>query len=118
MADLVCVGVSGTRYDYFATPANPIWKQASGNYTFMKKTATGWTMLYAGQCDDFSKRMPNHDRWADAIARGVTHVFSHVGSADEMIRKKEERDIIQACNPPMNVQHRTTAARGFGGLIP
>ena len=116
MSDFFCVGVSGIRYDYFTVPPNPIWKQAPGNYIFVKQAAGSWKLLYAGQCDDFSKRMPRHDRWAEAVTLGVTHVFSHTGSAEENVRKTEERDIIQAHNPPMNVQHRTDGRSGFGGL--
>lgn len=118
MADLVCIGVSGIKYGYFTTPANPQWKKAPGNYVFTKQTAAGWLILYAGQCDDFSTRMSNHDRIADAVSLGGTHIFSHVGNPKETIRKMEERDIIQAYNPPMNVQHRTTDGRGFGRVTP
>lgn len=116
--DIVCTGDSGTKYYYHTTPANPQWRKSPGNYIFTKQTATGATILYAGQCDDFSIRMPNHERLADAVALGATHIFSHVGDANETVRKMEERDIIQAYNPPMNVHHRTTGTRGFGRSIP
>ena len=116
VSDFFCVGVSGVRYNYFTAPPNPVWIQAPGNYIFVKQTSNSWILLYAGQCDDFSKRMPGHDRWSEAVRLGVTHVFSHTGSADENVRKTEERDMIQAYNPPMNVQHRTDGRSGFGGF--
>jgi hypothetical protein len=114
MSDFFVVGASGIRYDYFATPPNPQWKQAAGNYVFVKQTASAWIILYAGQCDDFSKRMPNHERWSDAIALGVTHVFTRTSNGGEAVRKKEEQDIIQGHNPLMNVHHRTDGRSTMG----
>jgi hypothetical protein len=39
----------------------------------------------------------------------VTRIFGHVTAGGEDARKREERDLIAAYNPPMNVQHRTNA---------
>lgn len=114
MSDFFVIGASGTRYDYFSTPPDPVWKKAPGNYIFVKQTGSAWIVLYAGQCQDFSLRIPNHDRWDAAVALGITHVFSHVGNANEDVRKAEERDIIQGHNPPMNVQHRIDRRNVWG----
>jgi hypothetical protein len=76
-----------------------------------------------GECEKFSDRIPRHDRWDEAVREyGVTQIFSRINPDGVDARRREERDIIQAYNPPMNVQHRTNhlqsmqQAGGIAGL--
>lgn len=104
-------GISGKTYRYFPfnDPTNAAGiKSEAGNYVFVKETAPGYFVpLYFGVADDLSARVPNYERWKDAIKAGMTQVFAHIQS-DANARLVEERDLIQKWNPTLNVQHRTT----------
>ncbi|CAN1721194.1 GIY-YIG nuclease family protein [Hyphomicrobium sp. 1Nfss2.1] len=112
MADTVdWPGLSGTRYRYWflATPsvASSI-HSVGGNYAFVTQLPNGnFYPLYFGKADDLSARIPNHERWAEAVQRGATFVMAHSTPAGDAARCAEERDLIQRWNPVLNVQHRT-----------
>jgi hypothetical protein len=123
--ETVFTGLSGFSYlPYMAADLAAPWNPVPGNYAFirLKNTLTGsFDILYFGECASFSARPmpPGHDRWDDAVKLyGATHVLCHVNLAEEWVRKEEERDLIAAYNPPMNVQHRTgiAGALGLGAL--
>jgi hypothetical protein len=77
---------------------------------FAKFMGTGWYIRYVGQCSDASDRFTNHERWNEAVRdHGVTHVLTHISAPNQTVRETEERDLIQAFDPPMNVQHRPSA---------
>lgn len=93
-----------------------IWHDKPGNYLFCKWNGQTWAIQHAGECTSFRTRMPSHERWPEALRDyGVTQAFSHINEGGEGARQTEERDIIQAYNPPMNVHHRTDGL-GTGGL--
>jgi hypothetical protein len=82
------------------------WNNVCGVYLFVKDNLFGPTkILYVGRTTSFADRMPNHDRWAEAQAMGATGILamscSLIGAA------AIERELIEAFNPPLNVQHRT-----------
>jgi hypothetical protein len=62
--------------------------------------------LYFGVAEDLKTRIPNHERWADAISAGMTHVMAHSTQGGEQVRCAEEVDLIQYWQPVLNVQHR------------
>ena len=123
--ETVFTGLSGFRYlPYKLADLAAPWNPVPGNYGFirLKSAITGtFDILYFGECASFSARPmpPNHEKWESAVRMyGATHVLCHVNLAEEQIRKEEERDLIAAYNPPMNVHHRTgiAAAPGLGAL--
>lgn len=106
-------GISGKSYRYFKVdnPRSATALQAvPGNYAFLKKlpNGTSYEALYIGQADNVQARLPNHERWNDALRAGATLVVAHSTQGGEAARLAEERDLIAKWNPPLNVHHRTT----------
>jgi hypothetical protein len=105
-------GATGAAYRYWflETPKSPSSiKDEGGNYAFVKQLSNGtFVPLYFGVADSLRNRIPNHDRWNDALRAGATHVMAHTTQAGEAARIAEERDLIRGWNPPLNVHHRTT----------
>ena len=116
MKPLIVTGVSGTQYKYFPLDINADWFEVPANYMFGRLDVGGWFVAYIGQCNNARDRLPCHERWAEAVKQhGVTYVLSHGASADENVRLQEERDLIQALAPPMNVQGQNAFRRGLFG---
>jgi hypothetical protein len=104
-------GVTGSyRYYKVEQPRNAGSIQAlPGNYAFLKQLANGsFEVLYVGQAANAKERLPNHERWNDAVKAGMTMVVAHSTQGGETVRLAEERDLIAKYNPPLNVHHRTT----------
>src|SRR5579863_1203396 len=105
-------GMSGQSYRYLFldNPRLPAAiKSVGGNYAFVKQLSNGkFTPLYFGIADDLSARIPNHERWPDAIRAGATHVMTHTTPSGASAREAEERDLIQRWDPPLNTHHRRT----------
>ena len=128
ITNIVCTGVSGAQYEYHPAMPGSFWLDKPGNYLFCRWTLQGWVIQYVGECQSFSVRMPSHERWDEAVRDyGVTLAFSHLTGGGADVRQREERDLIQAYDPPMNVQHRpnplsgmqpTELANRLGGLSP
>lgn len=80
------------------------WNATPGVYIFVIWNGYRYVPLYVGQTDDFSRRMPNHERWREAVGRGANHIFAKVvpRQAD---RDALERYLIQQLKPPMNVHY-------------
>jgi hypothetical protein len=77
---------------------------------FGKRLPNGnYLPVYIRQADGLKQRVPNHDRWNDAVKAGATHVMSQTTPAGEMARLAEERDLIGHWNPPLNTQHKTAS---------
>ncbi|MBB3396896.1 hypothetical protein FHT71_003583 [Rhizobium sp. BK060] len=120
MADYIdWPGHQGTyRYWFLDSPAVPSSiKKEGGNYMFAKPTQAGWVPVYIGVADDLSSRVPYHDRWADAVRAGATHVLAHV-QPNATHRASEERDLISYWSPPLNTHHRQapTVPGGLGSV--
>lgn len=102
-------GRSGKTYRYyfidFTRPIDPV----AANYTFVKRLANGnYWPLYFGETDD-AKTRPlgvGHERWAEAIAAGMTNVMARATQGGERVRQAEERDLIERWQPVLNIQHR------------
>ena len=105
-------GLSGQSYRYWflSNPRVPAAiKSVAGNYAFVKQLPNGnFVPLYFGIADDLSNRIPNHERWSDAVRAGATHVMTHTTPSGASARESEEKDLIQRWNPPLNTHHRRT----------
>ncbi len=104
-------GLSGSKYRYWFLPGiNGPFKAEGGNYTFVRPSGSGlWLPVYFGETNDFSTRLPDHERWADALRAGATHIMAHTTPAGERVRLNEETDLIKRWNPPLNAQMRRTS---------
>ena len=87
--------------------SNEDWNDVPGLYIFaIQEPPRGdWHSLYVGQADSFSKRLPNHERWHEAVRNGATHIHAIVVKS-QSDRDLWERMLIQHLQPPMNIQHR------------
>lgn len=96
------------RYWFHATPRDAATiKNEPGNYVFVRRQTDGsYLPLYFGIADSLKNRVPNHERWNDAIRAGVTHVMMHTTQGGEQVRAAEERALIARWNPPLNTHHR------------
>jgi hypothetical protein len=105
------VGKFGMTYRYWNLPN---WtaagiKALAGNYVFAKQLPDGsYLPLYFGEAGDLQARIPTHERWAETVRLGATHILAHTTQGGETARQNEERDLIQYWNPALNVQHRVT----------
>jgi hypothetical protein len=104
-------GVSGASYGYWIVdqPRVPSGLLAvGGNYAFLKKLANGnWLPIYVGQAANLQDRLPNHERFEDAVRAGATLVVAHSTPNGEPARLAEEKDLVAKWNPVLNVHHRT-----------
>jgi excinuclease UvrABC nuclease subunit len=82
---------------------NQGWNHVGGIYifTFLKKE--GWFPLYVGQASDFAERLPNHERLAEAVRLGATHIHAAV-VATQKDRDAWEAALIRHLQPQMNEQ--------------
>lgn len=82
---------------------NENWNKLAGLYIFAYNThKEKWVALYVGQTDDFSSRLPNHERLYEAIQRGATHIHALVVPQTDM-RDEYEKLLIKNLQPSMNV---------------
>lgn len=106
-------GQSGTSYRYWFVSSPHVASginAVGGNYAFVRRLPNGnFVPLYFGQADDLQARIPNHERFDNALRAGATHVMAHTTPAGEQARLNEERDLIQKWNPVLNTQHRKTS---------
>jgi len=97
---------NGQSLSFHVYSENKGWKKIPGLYIFAFEGKAGsWHALYVGQTDDFSSRLPTHEKLNEAVQRGTTHVHAlHVASQFE--RNRLERMLINHLQPPMNEQLR------------
>lgn len=83
------------------------WRDVPGVYVFAERDVTdgGWMAWYIGQADSFKDRIPNHERWDEAVECGATHVHAIV-IEDEARRDSAESALIEHYQPPLNTHHR------------
>jgi excinuclease UvrABC nuclease subunit len=86
--------------------SNQNWNKVAGLYIFSYQTINGtWFPLYVGETDDFSSRLPSHERLNEAIQHGATHIHALTVPL-ETDRVKWEKALIQHLQPPMNIEYR------------
>jgi hypothetical protein len=100
-------GLSGKEYKYWIYPIGTSFKKEPGNYIFAKETRSGyWLPCYIGQTENLDERLGDHEKEACAKRNGATHIQTHLASGGEVVRKAEEKDLIQKRKPPCNEQLR------------
>jgi hypothetical protein len=97
---------NGESLDFTVYDQNEGWNKVAGLYIFSYLGTNGlWQALYVGQTDDFSSRLPSHEKLNEAVRRGATHIHALVVS-QAASRDKWEQMLIQNPQPPLNVQLR------------
>lgn len=82
------------------------WHDVAGIYIFCGITPQNqWKPYYIGQADSFLNRIPNHERWDEAVQLGATHVHAMVVS-EAVNRDAIEQALIRSFQPVLNTQHR------------
>ena len=96
-------GQSGRRYDYTVHDFDIQFTHAPGNYIFAGVVGGYWRAMYIGESSDLGHRLTEwHEKRADAIGRGATHIHAHRNYDGPQERRAEERDLILAHHPPCN----------------
>jgi len=97
---------NGETLEFTVYEPNATWNSVAGLYIFAYRTdATHCRALYVGQTEDFSSRIPSHDRWHEAARRGATHIHALVVPL-AATRDRWEEMLIQNLHPQMNAQLR------------
>lgn len=82
------------------------WREVGGLYVFagLEEDWQGqsqWLAMYIGRCQAFSKRLPNHEKWPEAVLLGATHIHAMV-ETNAFRRKSLEEDLIEEYQPYLN----------------
>ena len=96
---------SGLTLEFTMYSKNGEWNKVAGLYIFAYNDGQYWRALYVGQTDDFSSRIPNHEKWDLAVQRGATHIHAVVVPLAAR-RDTLEQLLIAHLQPPMNEQHK------------
>ena len=97
-------------FDFQAFNMDGQWNGTAGVYMFVRPSHNGnLDVLYVGLCESFANRMPNHDRWDEAVRLGANSVHAVV-VPDKATREALEKHLIQQFQPQLNTQH-------LGGLF-
>jgi excinuclease UvrABC nuclease subunit len=81
------------------------WQKVAGLYIFAYFDGKLWRPVYIGKTEDFSSRLPNHERWDEALQIGATHVHA-LAVPLEASRDTWERRLIEEHQPLLNEQYR------------
>ena len=81
------------------------WNKVAGLYIFTYDDGQYWRPLYVGQTNDFSTRIPSHERFEEAVRNGATHIHAVVVE-QQANRDRWEKLLISAHLPPLNEQHK------------
>lgn len=96
-------GASGAHYSFAVTDTRAAVRSVPAVYMFACRAVGGWKVLYVGECADLKSRLRNNQIWEEAVRWfGATHILIYSASKNEAARKRIERDLVQAKNPPMN----------------
>jgi excinuclease UvrABC nuclease subunit len=90
-----------TSYDTKTTT----WNAVAGLYIFAYFDGQYWRALYVGQTNDFSSRIPSHERVAEAFRLGATHIHATV-VPQAAKRDTLEKSLISHLQPRLNEQHK------------
>ena len=93
-------------YNFEIYPPNTQWNDVGGVYVFAGQAPNGrWNAYYIGKCDSFRNRLPNHERWNEAVRLGATHIHAMTVS-QEATRQAIEEALIQWAQPTLNTQKK------------
>lgn len=94
-----------TEFTVFSPPRVE-WYETSGIYIFTGVNSSNfWKALYIGQTDSFATRLPSHERWAEAVRLGATHIHAAVVPLAAN-RDRLEQALIAKYQPILNTHHR------------
>jgi len=96
---------NGQTLNFAVYGSNVTWNKVAGLYIFAYYDGQYWQALYVGQTDDFSSRIPSHEKWDTAVRRGATHIHAAV-VPQEATRDTLEKRLIAHLQPPMNEQYK------------
>lgn len=107
IADATFKGKAG-EYSFEVYPADQRFNAVGAVYIFTKRVvgADGkgtHTLLYIGETEDLSSRIPNHEKWPCVTRNGVNCICVHVDS-NSRSRLAKETDLRAATNTPCNDQ--------------
>lgn len=95
---------NGDKIEFTIYAENKNWNNVAGVYIFSHQASSGsWLALYVGQTDDFSARLPSHEKLNEAIRHGATHIHAAAIPLASN-RDKVEKMLIQHLQPPLNTQ--------------
>ncbi len=86
-------------------PKTTTWNSSAGLYIFAYYNGQHWQALYIGQTDDFSVRLPSHERLDEAVRCGATHIHAAVVPLAAN-RDTLEKRLIAHIQPSMNDQYK------------
>jgi len=95
---------NGKHLEFTLYGSNTNWKDTSGLYVFAYMDGNHWHAVYVGQTDNFSSRLPNHDRLDEATRKGATHIHAIVIPLQSN-RNAWEKMLIHNLKPALNTQH-------------
>ncbi|MPZ35591.1 MAG: hypothetical protein GEV13_32290 [Rhodospirillales bacterium] len=91
---LVWSGLGGTKHRFwFVDLSLTRLISQPGVYMFVRWANQVWEPLYIGIADDLPDRLTGHERWAEAVKLGATHLVAQ-GLAAPAARQKAEQDLI------------------------
>jgi hypothetical protein len=70
--------------------------------------------IYIGESNTFKTRLSSHEKWDPAVKLGASVVLVHF-EADENIRLRLEKILIDEFKPVLNVQHKNEGLLGMFG---
>lgn len=77
-------------------------------YMFCKIQGGQYVSLYIGKAENLNNRLTRHERLAEAVRLGATHLLVHAPGYGAKVHYLEaERRLIAHYNPVLNVHHRT-----------
>jgi excinuclease UvrABC nuclease subunit len=97
--------VTWLTHEFTVYPWNTTWNVVGGVYIFSYLLENKWRAVYIGIADSFLNRLSNHDRDQEAKRLGATHVHAMVVQ-QEATRLLIEKQLIAACQPPLNTHHK------------
>jgi len=99
---MVWPGKSGKSYRYFVYDIGASFKAVPGNYIFANASPGKLFAVHIGHTDDLSEDFENHPKIPCIRENGANQIHVHVNDVPEDARKAEEKDLIEAQNPPCN----------------
>ena len=82
------------------------WNSVPGVYLFAGINSAGNLYpVYVGETESLAERLPNHERWQEAVREGATQIHAKV-VRPEQARLDLQKALIRAYSPRLNVKHR------------
>ena len=102
--------VSWLGHGFYVYQRGADWYEVAGVYILSGRSPDDqgmfvWHPFYVGQCQSFAGYIPTHRKWLAAERLGATHVHARVEQG-VLARQNLEAELIQAYQPPLNVQLR------------